>query len=609
MIKLSFGRITIQGFKSFRDKAIFPISRGPGLWFLEGRNEKAPRMGPNGAGKSTIWDALTWCLYGRTVKKLGNVDVRPWGTKTETRVRVNVKKDGVQHAITRTLGSKTILEIDGKEAGSDAPAELLGMSFELFTNTVLLGQGRPLFFDLDNAGKMKLFGDVLRLDRWDARAEAAKDGAAERKQKAHDLRTTAVTLKGMEEAALERLRVVKKRAAEEERDRNKTIRELEKQKAEGEKLYAQWDAKVGKADLAYDGSATEAKALERDYRTLQDTRFHMLQEQDAHKLKIAAAQKEVERITKAIARLEKTGKCPTCGQTIKGGTDKHKDGLLAELKEHKLLVKRGIPNGITSAIADLEDQVSKAYKALTLFQGTRDAREAEWNHAKEMRAAEGTKIAVLNEKLAAIEEGQMNEALMHARRQWHLHRKKAEETEKEATLWERRASRYQFWQKGFREIKLFELEDVLGELALNTSVILPEFGLEGWTIRYEVERTTQSGNLSRGLTVFVESPLSDRTVKWESWSGGEAQRLRLVGSLALSETLLQRAGVAINLEILDEPTQHLSTTGVSDVVEHLKDRANRRQHTIWLTDHTVLPSSQFTGSALVTHGTKGSSIT
>jgi len=168
--------------------------------------------------------------------------------------------------------------------------------------------------------------------------------------------------------------------------------------------------------------------------------------------------------------------------------------------------------------------------------------------------------------------------------------------------------RAKFWVKGFGEVRLYIVNDILQELQLVTTGLLSEFGLAGWDVKYSVEQETKSGTTKRGIAVMVLSPKNSTYVNWKSWSSGEGQRLRVLGGLALSQVLLNHIGVEPAMEILDEPSSHLSEEGVDDMVELLSERARQQNKIIYLTDHTVIESARFASTLTVVKGAKGSTV-
>jgi DNA repair exonuclease SbcCD ATPase subunit len=168
--------------------------------------------------------------------------------------------------------------------------------------------------------------------------------------------------------------------------------------------------------------------------------------------------------------------------------------------------------------------------------------------------------------------------------------------------------RASFWAKGFGDIRLSIIDEVLNELQFTTRSMLAEVGLGDWQVTYSTERETKSGTTQRSLGVDIQSPTSTGAVRWESWSGGEGQRLRLIVALAFADVLLNYAGVQIPIRVLDEPTQHLSTEGVKDLCEFLASYAEQAELNLWYTDHHAVESSHFTSVVTVVNDKDGAYV-
>lgn len=171
-----------------------------------------------------------------------------------------------------------------------------------------------------------------------------------------------------------------------------------------------------------------------------------------------------------------------------------------------------------------------------------------------------------------------------------------------------RHERYKYWVTGFKEIRLKLIDDVLLELEIATNRHAEGLGLHGWSIQFATERETVAGTVSRGFTTVLRSPEFAEPVPWESYSGGEAQRWQLACAFALAEVLLGRGGIVPNIEVLDEPTQHLSQQGIDDLLSHLKDRASALGRAIYFIDHRSLDRGSFDGMLTVTKDTGGSHL-
>jgi len=221
------------------------------------------------------------------------------------------------------------------------------------------------------------------------------------------------------------------------------------------------------------------------------------------------------------------------------------------------------------------------------------------------------KIAVLQENLRRQDEegNPYREQIATLRRQLDATDTRLAELDTLMKKIQRIIERKKSWVKGFKDVKLFVIEEIITELELATNTLLPESGLQEWSLHYAVEKESKSGTVTRGLNVTIISPNNQSAVRWENWSGGEGQRLRIVGALALAEVLLGHAGINCNLEILDEPTRHLSPEGVVDLCEYLADRAAQLRKVCLFVDHMAVESTRFASVTTVTKTADGSLVT
>jgi DNA repair exonuclease SbcCD ATPase subunit len=233
------------------------------------------------------------------------------------------------------------------------------------------------------------------------------------------------------------------------------------------------------------------------------------------------------------------------------------------------------------AVLDLAlPQAADAKSKLTFTQGKQEESEHQINPYREQLLKLRKQQAALEREIVALEKSaaDLEQLILHTR----------------------------FWVKGFKDVRLYIIDEVLQELELTTNAMLEEVGLVGWAVQYDIEKETKSGTITRGLNVSIVSPASKSPAKWEAWSGGEGQRLRLVGALALSDCLLNFAGVSTDLEILDEPTRHLSGSGVRDLCEWLAIRAKQLGRRTFFVDHYAVDATYFASTFTVVKDADGS---
>lgn len=135
---------------------------------------------------STILSALVWAIYGKNLKGVSDVntwkEVRPKDYKG-TRVQVFFQKDTHTYKIVRCQKYEEVLEdgakgkdrlvfikdgdiidIKGKGKIQDAINREIGLSYTLFMNSIMFGQGIKRLIQESNSDKKKIFEEVFDLE-------------------------------------------------------------------------------------------------------------------------------------------------------------------------------------------------------------------------------------------------------------------------------------------------------------------------------------------------------------------------------------------------------------------------------------------------------------
>lgn len=181
---IQFGNIIIEGFCSIPYLELNLGSRGITII-----------RGATGEGKTTILSALVWAVYGKNIK--GKSDVNTWEKYRQknyhgTKVEVYFSKSGKIHKITRCLkykgevnGSKgkdrLVYEIDAIEVSDKNKNDIqalivadLGMSYDLFMNSIMFGQGMKRLIQESLSDKKDLFEEIFELGYISKAREIAK---------------------------------------------------------------------------------------------------------------------------------------------------------------------------------------------------------------------------------------------------------------------------------------------------------------------------------------------------------------------------------------------------------------------------------------------------
>jgi DNA repair exonuclease SbcCD ATPase subunit len=608
-MKIEFSHLVIKDFKSFSGpQEINFEALGNGLHFFSGENKVNPALGSNGAGKSSVFDAITWCIYGRTAEGLRSTDICPRNPKGRPDVALGITINDHAHEIRRTWGPSS-LTLNGNTIGQEEVERTIGLSLPTFCNTILFGQGQPLFYDLKPTEKMSLFSDVLNQDRWEQRAQRASEEASKIEGRISlvqaDISGADMILKQLEDM----IENEEDRKEEWDKKQGTFLESIERELKElGAQLEPQLK-KLDEADLTYDNAETEHRALLKLVASTSEAWRKQLKVAQSAESQSKALKHDIERLTSELERFNIEGVCPTCGQELSTDTLRKHTRAIRQTNED-LVARAKVVSREQEKLTQLEMAVKKA-------ESDRD------EFARKAIAARGTldsvrpsveRIKAEIKELKTRQQDYEHVANPHTKQLIDLNRRrtkfisKQREHQEELVTLEIQHGRTRFWVKGFKEIKLFIIDEVLDELEIVTNAMLEEVGLIDWSIQYDVERETKSGTIQRGLHVKILEPNSDATVRWESWSGGERQRLRLVGSLALAQVLLNHAGVETNFEILDEPSQHLSDEGLESLTDMLADRARILKRMIIYADHRIVESARFSSIVSIVREKDGSVI-
>lgn len=156
---------------------------------------------PNGNGKSSIFGAIVWCIYGKSLKGVSEVntwkEVQP-KDYSGTKVELFFQRDKDIYKITRCQNYKKVLDDGAKgnnrlifyENGDTVNIKSkiklqehiilkLGLSYQLFMNSIMFGQGLQRLITESNADKKKLFEEIFDLNFLNIAKDIAQDGFEE----------------------------------------------------------------------------------------------------------------------------------------------------------------------------------------------------------------------------------------------------------------------------------------------------------------------------------------------------------------------------------------------------------------------------------------------
>jgi DNA repair exonuclease SbcCD ATPase subunit len=601
-MKLEFVRITMWDFKTYIGKHVVDLTGyGLGVQYLRGENY-VDAIGSNGAGKTSLWDAFSWCLTGKTTRGMRGTDVRTWDGDEHARVSVSVYVDDVLRKIKRSTETNG-LWLDGKQTSQDEIDRTLGLTAVNIPHTILLGQKRDLFFDLQPAKKLEILSETLNLDKWEQRSARAKTQVREIDIKMAETKGVLAQMERDLASTTADLDELRKRLASWEEERSQGTNAQEKHLKSLTKSREKAVDEMGQYDLAYDSAETELRACRHDLKRMEEKA-----ETARDKLmKARSARATLKARYNDLRDLADSDTCPTCGQPV-AAKHAHAKDAKAKLKDALETVEAAAAKETEreEKLDALKTAMTATRQAELRFGAKSDEAKDKLDHLKAHIADIDKQIAVLKAKDRSEETNPYEESVRKARQLIKNAKAGISEANELLDLMSRKQTRIAYWVNGFKLVRLYLIEELLTELTEVTQNLLPDVGLSGWAVQYDIEREKKDGSVSTGLTVRITKPGMSKAVKWEAWSGGENQRLLIVGALALSEVLLRHAGIECDLLVLDEPTRHMSREGVGDLVEYLIEAGRAKQ--VWYCDHAVVENARFANVVTVRKDANGSRV-
>jgi DNA repair exonuclease SbcCD ATPase subunit len=602
--------LTLEGFRAFGKQQTFKFPATPGVYMITGKNEVDTYLGANGVGKTSFAEGLCWTLYGKTSRGQKASAVGHWSGDYVTACALELDTPTGSHIIERRWNPNALTHrlADDDEVKRVTQPDIddqAGMDYDTFLASVLFSQSEAHFMDLGATDQLAALCSALKLDQWQACAKRAHADAGALASQIWDndaqLAATKVAIAETREQLKQFKQLNRQHRAQEDELRakleNDLNEELEKEsaiKADLKKATSDIEELEGyAAEKLERHSAAQAKELALEAAWIAAT--------DAQ-VEASIAHDQVARQVKRAEVLAHHGKCAECEQTVPASHSKRRIDALK--KQAKPLLK---------ALRKLDKKVEKAERASKGLDGKEQAAQEQLRAADlDLQRRQGelrvllTRLADKGEQLRKAKTllkdhsqrdnlipdqiSQVSEKLVTLRSERKAYTVKAKDLE-------RKQGMATYWAAAFMKLRLWLIERALKEFEANINNSLQALGLVGWVCLCSTEKELKSGDSKAALSVTVQTPEApDVQVPWKSWSGGEAQRLRVAGAAAFSDLVCSRMGAAPFLEIWDEPTQHLSQVGCEDLMEFFEQRSRLLNKQLWIIDHRTTNSAGITAT-------------
>ena len=546
---IQFGNIIIEGFCSI-----------PYLELNLGSKGITVIRGATGEGKTTILSALVWGAYGKNLK--GKSDVNTWEkyrpkNYNGTKVEIYFGKDGKTHKITRCLkykgevnGAKgkdrLIYEIDAVEVSEKNKGEIqalinadLGMSYSLFMNSILFGQGMKRLIQESSSDKKDLFEEIFELEYISKARDIAKGYYTEALREYNEISQKYSSSKEKKQSIQRMLDDLKKQANHVKNDLSSRVKVLEKKLSLLAKAKKENDLKE---------TVTYKNHIEQRIQEARDNQKELLNKINDAKKKTRVS---LEEFIGVIIKL------------LKRGDIKNSLKRLIEVKK---------------AFGDIERLQDKCSKLADKISNYRDKleelRDQEYEANKVQRDIDLTHVEIkklLSEKRAGVNLG----LIKKYKTQLSTISDKLQSIESEMEEKRAKVDNYKWVMDdplGNRGIKAFLFEsslDILNETLESYSEVL------GFSILFYVD--IQGVKKDFNTQIIMDGI----EVSYEELSGGQKTLVNIAMAFAMNEVMTKAKG--INIAFLDEVFENLSSEYVDLVIGLI--RKIYKDKTLYLISH------------------------
>lgn len=546
---IQFGNIIIEGFCSI-----------PYIELNLGSKGITVIRGATGEGKTTILSALVWGAYGKNLK--GKSDVNTWEkyrpkNYNGTKVEIYFGKDGKTHKITRCLkykgevnGAKgkdrLIYEIDAVEVSEKDKGEIqalinadLGMSYSLFMNSILFGQGMKRLIQESSSYKKDLFEEIFELEYISKARDIAKGYYTEALREYNEISQKYSSSKEKKQSIQRMLDDLKKQANHVKNDLSSRVKVLEKKLS----LLAK-----AKKENELKETVTYKNHIEQRIQEARDNQKELLNKINDAKKKTRVS---LEEFIGVIIKL------------LKRGDIKNSLKRLMEVKK---------------AFGDIERLQDKCSKLADKISNYRDKleelRDQEYEANKVQRDIDLTHVEI--KKLLSEKRAGVNLCLIKKyKTQLSTLSDKLQSIESEMEEKRAKVDNYKWVMDdplGNRGIKAFLFEsslDILNETLESYSEVL------GFSILFYVD--IQGVKKDFNTQIIMDGI----EVSYEELSGGQKTLVNIAMAFAMNEVMTKAKG--INIAFLDEVFENLSSEYVDLVIGLI--RKIYKDKTLYLISH------------------------
>lgn len=552
---LKFIRIIIEGFASYEGYNELDLCP----------NSAVVIKAPNGSGKSTIFSSLVWCLYGKTIKGVSDVNTKKkYRTKEYkgTKVTTYFQKDGDVYMVTRCQnytgnledGTKgrdrlqivknaEVVDIKSKPKLQEYLVQELGLSYSLFMNSIMFGQGMKKLIQETNSDKKKIFEEVFNLNYLNIAKNMAQKGKSQIQGQVELCRSEYNSINREYESCRETYLELKESEEAFDKRRNKDIKEKQGNIRSLEKEIRYKKDGLGSLKLVEDeiqANKLQEKALKEKLEAARNISNQPLEDVIDNIILLL----EKNKVKKALQKVKTIKKAYSDIERYSDERDKVLN-ILSKLRTKEREVQRA-----KYILDNLTSKLKEAKRELARLESNTDQKV---NSPKYKKKAKSLKIklkeqkAILDQKEKELEDYEwlLNDPLSN---------------------------------KG---IKAFLFDSCLGQL---NDTLEKYAEVLGFRISFEVDLESTK----KDFVTLIE--MDGEIYDYDELSGGQQQLCNVAMAFAMNESLT--ASKDINIAFLDEVFESLSMDNVEIVIGLIK-KTFEEKVLFLITHHESIPLSKF----------------
>ena len=569
-----------------------------GLTLISGKN--VDQGTSNGSGKSAIFDALCFCLFGKTARPI-KVDELIFRGQSKMVVSVDILDGDRKISIERSRNPNSVtLLVDGvKHDAQDVSAvqreinTILGVDYALFLNSVYFAQVKSgQFLAANDEDKKGILINILGLDVFE---KAYRGVHEDLKKVVVDLekKTSAVTsLTELISQDVVRIRGLKSAAENFEEDKAKDLASIEKELDGIKEEQVIVQTKMDDTKYDEDGYNERQRVyLEADEH---NDKISTCVKKQASAFAELGAMKDKVLVCREKLKVYHTNTCPECSQALPPNSnlvsiEKTKMKDLIKTYKDKQLVLNDLENIITE---DNGLALKNLVKTKTDLERYADLKSVKEETVKKMSDL-GSRYKDLIDRKADVEKRVNNYSTM-IEEQSLIHLNRADSCGKnhsDALKIKKQIKDLELLKEIFgpQGVRALILDRVIDRLNVLTNKYLERLFDSPLQVSFSVDEKETKKTFKQRIETVINVMGID--VNFHSLSGGERRRIIIAVDLALSDIVCQRANRTFNVLFLDEATEGMDSQGREKLFDLLSHLASEKS--IYVIDHANMYQSLF----------------